>query len=94
MNYYRNIKDTEQTNIWLKQQGLNPKKCINPDLEANYVRAKVATHNLLRLGSEFLTNSELELLRKFRNKTKATPKQTFQVLNLNKRIKRHLYKQV
>ena len=94
MNNYKNTKDTNQTNKWLKLQGLNPQKCINPDLDANFIRAKAATHNLLRLGSDFLTNDELKLLRIFRNKAQATQKQIFQVLNLNKRIKRQLHKQV
>jgi hypothetical protein len=94
MNSYKNTKATNQTNKWFKSQGLNPKKCINPDLDPNFIRAKAATHNLLRLGSDFLTNKELKLLRIFRNKAQATQKQIFQILNLNKRIKRQLHKQV
>ncbi len=94
MNNYKNTQATNQTNKWFKSQGLNPKKCINPDIEANFIRAKAATYNLLRLGSDFLTSEELKLLRIFRNKAQATQKQIFQVLNLNKRIKRQLHKQV
>ncbi len=94
MNNYQNTQATNQTNKWFKSQGLNPIKCINPDIEANFIRAKAATHNLLRLGSDFLTNEELKLLRIFRNKAQATQKQIFQILNLNKRIKRQLHKQV
>lgn len=94
MNNYTNTKAINQTNKWFKSQGLNPKKCINPDLEANFIRAKAATHNLLTLGADFLTNDELNLLRIFRNKAQATQKQIFQILNLNKRIKRQLHKQV
>ena len=94
MNNYKNIQDINKTNQWLKLQGLNPKTFINPDIDANFIRAKAATHNLLRLGSDFLTTDELKALQGFRNRTKATPKQIFQVLNLNKRIKRQLHKQV
>lgn len=94
MNNYQNTQATNQTNKWFKSQGLNPKKCINPDLDSNFIRAKAATHNLLRLGSDFLTNEELKLLKIFRNKAQATQKQIFQILNLNKRIKRQLHKQV
>lgn len=92
MNNYKNTQDTNQTNKWIKLQGLNPKKIINPDLDSNFIRAKAATHNLLRLGSDFLTTNDLKLLYKFHNKQKATQKQIFQILNLNKRIKRQLHK--
>ena len=94
MNQYKNTQDTHKTNQWLKLQGLNPKQCFNPDIDANFIRAKAATHNLLRLGSDFLTADELKALQLFRNKARATPKQIFQVLNLNKRIKRQLHQQV
>ena len=94
MNYYKSAKDTEKTNNWFKQQGLNPTKCINPDLSTNFICAKAATNKLLKLGADFLTTEEIKLLNKFRIKSKATQKQIFQVLNLNKRIKRQLHKQV
>ena len=94
MNYYKNVKDIKATNNWFKQQGLNPTKCINPDLSTNFIRAKAVTHKLLNLGADFLTAEEIKLLNKFRIKPKATQKQIFQVLNLNKRIKRQLHKQV
>lgn len=94
MNHYKNAKDTKKTNGWFKQQGLNPSKCINPDFNLNFIRAKAATHKLLTLGAEFLTPAEIKLLNKFRIKPKATQKQIFQILNLSKRIKRQLYKQV
>lgn len=94
MNYYKNVKDIKATNNWFKQQGLNPTKCINPDFSPNFIRAKAATNKLLNLGTDFLTTEEIKLLNKFRIKPKATQKQIFQVLNLNKRIKRQLHKQV
>jgi hypothetical protein len=94
MNHSKNAKDTRKTNDWFKQQGLNPIKCINPDFDSNFIRAKVATHKLLTLGTEFLTPEEINLLNQFRIKPKATRKQIFQILNLNKRIKRHFHKKV
>lgn len=94
MNNYKNIQDTLKTNTWLKQQGLNPNTCTNPDLEANFIRAKAATHNLLRIGTQLLSTQEQKQLEQFRSTSQATPRQIFQILNLNKRIKRQLYKQV
>jgi hypothetical protein len=91
---YQTIKDIKRRDTWLKVHGYNPGTFFDPDLDCNFVRAKAATKKLLKLGSDFLTANDLKLLYKFHKKQKATQKQIFQILNLNKRIKRQLHKQV
>jgi hypothetical protein len=94
MNSYKNLKDSTATDQWFRSQGLNPHKCINPDLEAKFVLAKRATHSLLQEHGVLLDEVQLKQVQAFNLKqTKATARQIFKVLNLYKKIRRQKHRQ-
>lgn len=94
MNSYKNLKDSAATDQWFRSQGLNPNKCINPDLEAKFILAKRAAHCLLGKYGRLLDEAQLNLVQSFNLKqTKATARQIFGVLNLYKKIRRHKHRQ-
>ena len=94
MNSYKNLKDSTATDQWFRTQGLNPRICINPDLEAQFVLAKRAAHCLLQEHELLLDEAQLRQLQAFNLKqTKATARQIFGVLNLYKKIRRQNYRQ-
>ena len=93
MNDYKNLKDSAATDHWFRSQGLNPNKCINPDLEAKFVMAKRAAHCLLQEYGLLLNEAQLKQVQAFHLKqTKATAKQIFGVLNLYKKIRRQKHR--
>ena len=94
MNSYKTLKDSTATDQWFRSQGLNPDKCINPDLEAQFVLAKRAAHCLLQEHELLLDEAQLRQLQAFNLKqTKATARQIFGVLNLYKKIRRQKNRQ-
>ena len=94
MNSYKNLKDSTASDRWFRSQGLNPYKCVNPDLEAKFVLAKRAAHCLLEEYELLLNEIQLRQLKAFNLKqTKATARQIFGVLNLYKKIRRQKYRQ-
>ena len=94
MNSYKNLKDSTAADQWFRSQGLNPYKCINPDLEAKFILAKRAAHCLLQKHGLLLNEAQLKQVQAFHVKqTKATARQIFGVLNLYKKIRRQKYRQ-
>jgi len=94
MNSYQTLKDSTATDQWFRSQGLNPYKCINPDLEAKFVLAKRAAHCLIQAHGLLLNEAQLKQVKAFNLKqTKATAKQIFEVLNLYKKIRRQKHRQ-
>ena len=94
MNSYKTLKDSTATDRWLRSQGLNPDKCINPDLEAKVILAKRAAHCLLQEHGQLLDDVQLKQVQAFHLKqTKATARQIFGVLNLYKKIHRQKHRQ-
>ena len=94
MNSYKNLKDSTASDRWFRSQGLNPYKCVNPDLEAKFVLAKRAAHCLLEEYELLLNEIQLRQLKAFNLKqTKATARQIFGILNLYKKIRRQNYRQ-
>ena len=93
MNSYKNIKDTAQTDAWFRSQGLNPYKCTNPDLDSNFIRAKLAASCLLKSYKTKLSEKQIKQLNIFKIKTKATSTQAFLILNLYKKIRRQEHRQ-
>jgi hypothetical protein len=92
MNIYKNMKDTAATDQWLRSQGLNPRTCINPDLDAKFTQAKRAAHHLLKTHKELLNQQQLEQIKLFQLKqTKVTFRQIIQILNLYKKVRRQIY---
>lgn len=89
---YQTIRDMQLRNQWLKKNGYNPSTFFNPDLDVLFIRAKAAIRNLLDHGWEFLSPEELALLIQYQSKKRLTNRQIYQILNLNKRIKRLLYR--
>jgi len=94
MNSYKSLKDSDATDRWFRSQGLNPYKCVNPDLEAKFILAKRAAHCLLQEHGLLLDEVQLKQVQVFNLKqTKATAKQIFGVLNLYKKIRRQKHRQ-
>ena len=94
MNSYRTLKDSSATDRWFRSQGLNPIKCINPDLEAKFILAKRAAHCILQEYGPLLDEAQLKQVQTFNLKqTKATARQLFGVLNLYKKIRRKKHRQ-
>ena len=94
MNSFKNLKDSTATDQWFRSQGLNPYKCVNPDLDAKFVLAKRAAHCLLQEYELLLNEIQLRELKAFSLKqTNATARQIFGVLNLYKKIRRQNYRQ-
>ena len=94
MNSYKTLKDSTATDQWFRSQGLNPEKCINPDLEAKFILAKRAAHCLLQEHWLRLDQAQLKQVQTFNSKqTKATARQIFEVLNLYKKIRRQKHRQ-
>ena len=94
MNSYQTFKDSTATDKWFRSQGLNPFKCINPDLEAKFILAKRAAHCLLQEHGLLLDEMQLKQVQAFHlRQTKATARQTFGVLNLYKKIRRQKNRQ-
>ena len=95
MNSYKTLKDSRVTDRWFRAQGLNPIKCINPDLEAKFIMAKRAAHCLLQEYGRLLDEAQLKEVQAFNKKhTKATARQIFGVLNLYKKIRRQQHRQI
>ena len=92
MQSYQTIKDMKLRDHWLKANGYNPCNFFNPDLKTNYIRAKAASKQLLNDCFDLLTHKQIELLQAFKNK--ATQKLIYQVLNLYKKIRRQLHRQI
>ena len=94
MNSYQTLKDSAATDHWFRSQGLNPYKCVNPDLEAKFILAKRAAHCLLQEHGLRLDEVQLKQVQIFNLKqTKATARQIFGVLNLYKKIRRQKHRQ-
>lgn len=94
MNSYKNLKDSTAADQWFRSQGLNPYKCINPDLESNFVLAKRAAHCLMQEHGQLLDQVQLKQVQAFHlKKAKATARQIFGVLNLYKKIRRQKHRQ-
>lgn len=93
MNSYKNLKDSTATDQWFRSQGLNPYKCVNPDLEAKFILAKRAAYCLLQEHRLLLDETQLKQVQAFHLKqTKGTARQIFRVLNLYKKIRRHKHR--
>ena len=94
MNTYKNIKDTNTADQWLRSQGLNPRTCTNPDLDTKFTQAKRAAHQLLKEHASRLDSEQLRQVQEFqRKKTRATVRQIQQILNLYKKIRRQIHSQ-
>ena len=92
MQSYRTIKDMKLRDHWLKSNGHNPRNFFNPDLEVDLVRALAASKQLLEDCKDLLTIEQIELIKDFNKK--ATPRRMYQVLNLYKKIRRQLHRQI
>lgn len=94
MTSYKTLKDSSASDQWFRSQGLNPQKCINPDLEVKFILAKRAAYCLMKEHGSLLDEAQLTLVRGFNLKqTKATARQIFRVLNLYKKIRRQKNRQ-
>jgi hypothetical protein len=92
MQSYRTIQDIKLRDAWLKTNGYNPRTFFSPDLEVDYIRAKAASKQLFNDCLDLLTPEQIELVQAFN--IKATHKRMYQVLNLHKKIRRQLHRQI
>jgi hypothetical protein len=92
MQSYQTIKDIKLRDAWLKANGYNPSTFFSPDLEVDLVRASAASKQLLSDCFDLLTPEQIELVQAFNKK--ATQKRIYQVLNLYKKIRRQLHRQI
>ena len=84
---------------WAKEVGLTTKLVFDSKINTKTLQAKKTAHTLLKESAALLTNDEVEILQRFNRKMASnksrndiTPKQCYAVLNIGKRINRHLFK--
>lgn len=92
MQSYQTIRDIKLRDCWLKAHGHNPSTFFNPDTDVDLVRAMAASKQLLEGCIDLLSTEQIDLLKAF--KKKATQKRIYQVLNLYKKIRRQLHRQI
>ena len=92
MQSYQTIKDMKLRDAWLRSNGHNPATFFNPDFGADYVRAKAAAHQLLTKHRQLLTQEQINKLEVL--KSTSTARQIYQVLNLYKKIRRQVHRQL
>jgi len=92
MQSYRMIRDMKLRDRWLKTNGYNPSTFFNPDIETDQVRATAASKQLLGDCVDLLNQEQIDLLKTFNKK--ATQKRIYLVLNLYKKIRRQLHRQI
>jgi hypothetical protein len=90
MQSYQTIKDIKLRDAWLKANGYSPNTFFNPDFQADYIRAKAVSKQLLKDSFDLLTQEQVELLQAFNGKS--TKRHMYQVLNLYKKIRRQLHR--
>ena len=98
MNNYKNFKDTEQTDAWLRSKGINVQTFAKT--KSKTLQAQQAATQLLNEHGTTLDNATKRLLENFRRcyadnnkRGKITDGDCYRVLNLATRFKRGLYKQ-
>lgn len=98
MNNYKNFKDTQQTDAWLRSKGINVQTFAKT--KSQTLQAQQAATLLLEQHSTTLDNSTKRLLEHFRRcyadnnkRGKITDGDCYRVLNLDTRVKRGEYKQ-
>lgn len=98
MNNYKNYKDTEQTDAWLRSKGINVQTFAKS--KSKTLQAQQAATQLLNEHSTTLDNATKRLLEHFRRcyadnnkRGKITDGDCYRVLNLAIRVKRGEYKQ-
>jgi len=92
MQSYRTIKDIKLRDTWLKANGYSPNTFFNPDVQADFIRAKAASKQLVNDCFDLLTPEQIELIQAFNRKS--TQRHMYQVLNLYKKICRQLHRQI
>jgi hypothetical protein len=92
MQSYQTIKDIKLRDAWLKENGYSPNTFFNPDFQADYIRAKAASKQLINDCFDLLTQEQIELLQVFNQRS--TQRRMYQVLNLYKKIRRQLHRQI
>lgn len=97
MNNYKNFKDTEQTDAWLRSKGINAQTFAKT--KSKTLQAQQAATQLLEQHSTEMDNATKRLLEHFRRcyadnnkRGKITDGLCYRVLNLTTRVKRGDYK--
>ena len=97
MNNYKNYKDTQQTDDWLRSKGINVKTFTKTKPQT--LQAKQAATQLLNEYGDTLDKSTKRMLDYFnrcyadkKKQSKITEGDCFRVLNLAARVKRGEYK--
>jgi len=89
--------NTQQADIWIKQQGLNIGTFGITNLQL--LQAQQTAHTLLTAHKNLLNQKQIQTLKKFQQKiknkrtnTKLNPKSSYQVLNIGTKINRQLFR--
>ena len=97
MNNYKNFKDTERTDAWLRSKGINVQTFAKTN--SRTLQAQQAATLLLEQHSTTLDNATKRLLEHFRRcyadnnkRGKITVGLCYRVLNLTTRVKRGEYR--
>ena len=96
MNNYKNFKDTEQTDAWLRSKGINVQTFAKT--KPKTLQAQQAATQLLDVYSTTLDKPTKRMLKKFRRcysdknkRDRITDGDCYRVLNLAARVKRGEY---
>ena len=96
MNYYKNLKDTQKTDDWLRTNGINIKSFTKT--KPKTLQAQQAATQLLDMYSATLDKPTKRMLKNFRRcysdknkRDRITDGDCYRVLNLAARVKRGEY---
>ena len=94
----KNDRDTQQTDRWIKSQGLSADVFAKMDMIL--LQAQQIAHNCLKHHGSLLTYSEAQVLNQFlqrlnKQATRRTikPVQAYKVMNIGKSLNRRVFKQ-
>jgi hypothetical protein len=94
----REKRDTQETNAWLKAQGLSADKFAELDLDL--LHAQRIAHNCLKYHGRLLSAADTRVLNDFlqalhntKKRRRITRTQAFKIMNIGNKLNRQLFKQ-
>jgi hypothetical protein len=94
------MRTVEQTNTWLRDNGIKPKQFSDWDIDTNLLQAQKIAHNLLKHHAKLLGQNEAATLNSFlvamsspRTRRKLTKASCYKVMNIGTSVNRKLFKQ-
>jgi hypothetical protein len=94
------MRTAEQTNTWLRNNGIKPKQFNDWDIDTHLLKAQKIAHNLLKHHDQLLGQNEAATLNSFlvamsssRTRRKLTKTSYYKVMNIGSAVNRKLFKQ-